>query len=117
MDNSKLAQKIKDRAKEQNLPLKKLLFDCNLNVNFISQIRNGTSISLANIEKIADKLNISIDSLLDRKIDAQKNNPDMKTNHSILTEQEQTIIKIFREASEEDRLEMIASIINIKNNR
>lgn len=69
------------------------------------------------LPEIAEYLNVSIDYLLGKEDHEQKKVPDLKANNSTLSEQEQTIIKIFREATEEDRLEMIASIINIKNNQ
>lgn len=110
---------IKELCKNNGISLSKLCKELNMGTSTFTEIRSGRTKTLSanKLSKIADYFNVSVDYLLGKEDREQKKVPDLKANNSTLSEQEQTIIKIFREATEEDRLEMIASIINIKNNQ
>lgn len=64
--SQEIAVKIKQLAKEKGVSLKQMLSDCELGINFISQIANGNAITYINLSKIADYLNVSVDYLLGR---------------------------------------------------
>ena len=65
-NNSEIAQKIKDITKKKGIPLKRLLDDCNLNINYISEFSKGKDITGNNLFIIAEYLDVSIDYLLGR---------------------------------------------------
>lgn len=62
-----IADKIKQLAKNKGVSLKQMLSDCELGINFVSQIASGSAITYINLAKIADYLGISIDYLLGRE--------------------------------------------------
>ncbi len=66
-----LALRIKQTTKNKGITLKQLLDDCNLNINYISDISKGKNATILNISKIADYLGCSIDYLMGRT-----DNPD-----------------------------------------
>ena len=61
-----IADKIKQLAKNKGVSLKQMLSDCELGINFVSQIASGSAITYINLAKIADYLGVSIDYLLGR---------------------------------------------------
>lgn len=65
-NNGEIAQKIKDATKKKGIPLKRLLDDCNLNINYISEFSKGKDITGNNLFVIAEYLGVSIDYLLGR---------------------------------------------------
>lgn len=68
-----VSERIKNDARKQGIKLKDLLEDCELNVNFISQMSDRTgAFALA---KIADRLDCSVDYLLGRT-----DNPNLTTD-------------------------------------
>lgn len=62
-----IADKIKQLAKNKGVSLKQMLSDCELGINFVSQIASGSAITYINLAKLADYLGVSIDYLLGRK--------------------------------------------------
>ena len=67
MYNSKeIADRIKDRAKEQGMTLREVLSTCELGINTVSKISRGTDVLTLNFAKIADCLDCSVDYLLGR---------------------------------------------------
>ncbi len=74
--------------------------------------KNGVVPKPEKLQKIADYFGCTTDYLLGlsdcRTLD------DASNMFSDLTEQERTLIRMFRETTEEGRFEMIASIVNIK---
>lgn len=73
-NSQEIADNIKIQAKAQNIPVKKLLEQCELGKNTVGKIANGTDVGIATLCKIADYLDCSVDYLLGR---TQKNNaPD-----------------------------------------
>lgn len=62
-----IADRIRQRAKYQNMTIKALLSDCNLSINTISQLdKNGKTPSCISLAKIADALGCSMDYLMGR---------------------------------------------------
>lgn len=67
MYNTKdIAARIKGRAKQQGIPIKQLLSDCELNINALSDFAKGSKLSCVSLARIADVLNCSVDYLLGR---------------------------------------------------
>ncbi len=65
-NSQKIAERIRNRANEQNIGLGKMLKDCGLGINTISKIDNGSDILTKNFARIADYLDCSVDYLLGR---------------------------------------------------
>lgn len=65
-NSQEIANRIKMRAKEQNISLKEMLSSCGLGINTVSKIGKGTDILTLNFAKIADYLGCSVDYLLGR---------------------------------------------------
>lgn len=66
-NSQEIAQRIKLKAKENNIKLSELLSLCGLGVNTISKMAHGKDILTLNFAKIADHLNCSVDYLLGRQ--------------------------------------------------
>ena len=65
-NSQKIADRIKNTAKSQNISLKIMLSECNLGINLISHLAKGQAITYVNLAKIADYFNCSVDYLLGR---------------------------------------------------
>ncbi len=65
-NSQKIAERIKLRAKQQNISVNQLLLNCKLGKNTVAKIANGTDILTLNFAKIADYLDCSVDYLLGR---------------------------------------------------
>ncbi len=65
-DNQDMSRRIKIRAKEHKISLKKMLADLDMGINLISQLAKGQNITALNLAKIADYLDCSVDYLLGR---------------------------------------------------
>lgn len=63
----KIAMNIKAIAKQKQISLKDLLAEVDLNINTISAMAKGREISCIALASIADKLDVSVDSLLGRE--------------------------------------------------
>ena len=61
-----LTQRIKDRAKQQNVLIRDMLSACSLSINAISQITDKKGLSCFSLARIADYLGCSVDYLLGR---------------------------------------------------
>lgn len=61
-----IAMRIKSTAKSKNIAIKQLLYDCELNINAISEFSKGKQLSCISLAKIADYLDCSVDYLLGR---------------------------------------------------
>lgn len=70
-DAQTLINRIKNRAKQQNILIRDMLSDCKLSVNAISQISDKKGLSCFPLARIADYLDCSVDYLLGRT-----DNPD-----------------------------------------
>lgn len=66
-----IAERIKIQSKIQGITVKKLLENCELGVNTVTKMANGTDIFSQNLTKIADYLNVSVDYLLGRTDEPQ----------------------------------------------
>lgn len=63
-----LGKKIKLLRLQSNLSQEKFSFDCNLHRTYIGAVERGEkNISISNLKKIADTLNISLSELLNFK--------------------------------------------------
>ena len=80
-----IANRIKERAKQQGISISILLSDCELGKNTIVKMSNGTDILTQNFAKIADRLDCSVDYLLGRT-----NNPEINKNEPIAAETQQS---------------------------
>lgn len=65
-DSKKIADRIRERTKEQGKTLRGVLADCGLGISTVSKISNGADITTLNFAKIADNLECSVDYLLGR---------------------------------------------------
>lgn len=99
-----LAQRIKAEARRQNLSQKELLSKCELGVNTLTKLSNGTDILAKNLVKIADVLNCSIDYLVDR---------NYKNYDQILSPAERSLLQKFKLVSEDDQKEILM-LLDIK---
>lgn len=99
-----LAQRIKAEARRQNLSQKELLSKCELGVNTLTKLSNGTDILAKNLVKIADALNCSIDYLVDR---------NFKNYDQILSPAERSLLQKFKLVSEDDQKEILM-LLDIK---
>lgn len=61
-----IAEKIKRECMSQNITVKTMLQELNINHAAITKMQNGGAPSYITIARICDYLNISIDTLLDR---------------------------------------------------
>ena len=65
-DPEKIADSIKNRAKERNIQMKDMLLDLGLNKNTLSTMYNGSMLKGDSRASIADYLDCSVDYLLGR---------------------------------------------------
>ena len=65
-NNQQMSNRIKSRAREQKIALKKMLEDLELGINLISHLAKGQNITAINLARIADYLDCSVDYLLGR---------------------------------------------------
>ena len=65
-DPEKIADSIKNRAKERNIQMKDMLLDLGLNKNTLSTMYNGSMLKGDSLARIADYLDCSVDYLLGR---------------------------------------------------
>lgn len=95
MQNSQfIAERIKQRIKEQNKSLKGTLSDLHMGINTISELSKGKEISYVKMYEFAEYLNCSVDYLLGRADNPQSHAGTFEKN--TLSEKEKTIINIFR---------------------
>lgn len=65
-DTQDIAFRIKQRARELKIPMGKLLEDCGLGINTVSELSRGKKMSFVSLALIADRLDCSVDFLLGR---------------------------------------------------
>lgn len=95
-----LANNIRELAKKNKISQKDLLLKCDLGVNTITRLSNGTDILTKNLVKFADELNCSIDYLVGRS-------NQIKISRSNLSPDELLFIEKFRSISKESQDEII----------
>ncbi len=104
--SEKLADNIRATAKKNKISQKDLLLKCDLGVNTITRLSNGTDILAKNLVKIADELNCSIDYLVGRS-------PLVNIQKSELSSEELLFIEKLR-ALPEDSQDEIIHMLNYK---
>ncbi len=105
-------QRLTELLKEKKLTRKEFLEDMHFGKNqFTYWEKNNSVPNASTLHAIASYFNVTVEYLTGES-DTRETLPD---NLSSLTDQEKTLITIFREASEEDRLIMITAFMNIKN--
>ena len=72
-DSAKVAESIKNRAKERNVQIKDMLLDLNLNKNTLSTMYSGSMLKGDSLARIDDYLECSVDYLLGRTENPQIN--------------------------------------------
>lgn len=66
-DNAIIAEKIKKECMRQNITIKSMLKELNINVNAVQQMqKNDSTPNYKTLARICDYLNMSVDALLDR---------------------------------------------------
>lgn len=108
--------------KEKGITQKEMLEACHLNKNNMANWKKGVAPTQANMRTIADFLGVSVESLTEEKYDFSISKPlffreeatEYDARPLILTEQEKTLIKLFRGTTEEGRFEMIDAFMEIK---
>lgn len=65
-ESPKVANRIKERAKESQVSLKDLLEECGLGKNTMSHMLHGRALASDSLARIADYLDVSVDYLLGR---------------------------------------------------
>lgn len=78
MENAQIAEKIKNKCKENKVSMTLLLSECSINKNFIYDLeKRGKSPSADKLTKIADYLDCSVDYLLGRTDNPKTINAEM----------------------------------------
>lgn len=68
-NNAIIAEKIKKECMRQNITIKSMLKELNINVNAVQQMqKNDSTPNYKSIARICDYLNMSVDALLERPI-------------------------------------------------
>lgn len=79
-NNAIIAEKIKKECMRQNITVKTMLQELNINVNAVQQMqKNDSTPNYKYIARICDYLNISMDTLLDRAAPATPAPPNLDT--------------------------------------
>lgn len=99
------AEKIKKAAKEKGVSVRKILIDCELGPNAISQMSNGRDMLSKNIYKIAEYLDCSVDYLLGRD-DKILVNSNIQITHNI-EESSDNWRKLFSEFTVEELMKIM----------
>lgn len=79
-----IAEKIKKECTRQNITVKTMLQELNINHAALTKMTHGGAPSYITIARICDYLNISIDALLDRPAPATPEPPDLNTAVSVV---------------------------------
>ena len=72
-----IAEKIKKECMRQNITVKPMLQELNINKDMLYKMTHGGAPSYITVARICDYLNISVDSLLDRPAPATPAPPDL----------------------------------------
>ena len=79
-NNAIIAEKIKKECMRQNITIKSMLKELNINVNAVQQMqKNDSTPNYKSIARICDYLNISVDALLERPAPATPAPPNLDT--------------------------------------
>lgn len=100
MNNVALAQRIKDKCKDNNITINQLIEECGLSKGFIYELeKRDKSLSSDRIYKIAKYLNCSSDYLLGIEL---KNN-----------EQEKKLLNLFNQLDEDYKKQAISQVLKL----
>ena len=106
----KTALKIKEIAKQKNITIKRMLSDCDLNINYISEMAKGKQPTMKNLEKIAVYLNSTTDELLGvTSLETDNQVISMTPQDEMLSE----LVRRFQRLSFDDKLDVF-NYINAK---
>lgn len=105
------ALKIKEIAKSKNITIKKMLSECGLNINYISEMAKGKQPTIKNLEKISVYLKVTTDELLGVTSLKQKGHAN---NMNIQDEMINELVKRFQQLSFDDKIEVFNYIKNKK---
>lgn len=83
-DPAIIAEKIKQECMRQNITVKTMLQELNINHAALTKMTHGGAPSYITLARICDYLNISIDALLDRPAPATPAPPDLNTAVSVV---------------------------------
>lgn len=83
-DPAIIAEKIKQECMRQNVTVKTMLQELNINHAALTKMTHGGAPSYITLARICDYLNISVDTLLDRPAPATPEPPDLNTAISII---------------------------------
>lgn len=106
--SAKLAKRIKERAKEEEITIKELLEECELNKNAINELSKGKAIAFDSLAKIADVLECTVDSLIGRNslypqnLQEEQEEERLLTIYENLTEEGKRTLMNFAEFTAED---------------
>lgn len=78
-DPTIIAEKIKQECMRQNITVKTMLQELNINHAALTKMTHGGAPSYITVARICDYLNISIDTLLDRPAPPTPAPPDLNT--------------------------------------
>lgn len=84
-NNAIIAEKIKKECMRQNITIKSMLKELNINVNAVQQMqKNDSTPNYKTLARICDYLHISIDALLERPAPATPAPHDLSTAVSVV---------------------------------
>lgn len=83
-DPAIIAEKIKQECMRQNITVKTMLQELNINHAALTKMTHGGAPSYITLARICDYLNISIDALLERPAPSTPEPPDLNTAISII---------------------------------
>lgn len=83
-DPAIIAEKIKTECMRQNITVKSMLQELNINHAALTKMTHGGAPSYITVARICDYLNISIDTLLDRPAPATSEPPNLDAAISIV---------------------------------
>lgn len=79
-NNAIIAEKIKKECMRQNITVKTMLQELNINVNAVQQMqKNDSTPNYKTLARICDYLNMSVDALLDRPVPVTPGSPNLDT--------------------------------------
>lgn len=108
MNNAHLSAIIKYLCKFKKITVKSLLETCDINRNFMYDLKSDKKPSVEVLEKIADFFDCSVDYLLGRTDEAGNSTPsDRQIKQLDLSGNELTIVKLFEKLSETQQGELI----------
>lgn len=83
-DPAIIAEKIKQECMRQNITVKTMLQELNINHAALTKMTHGGAPSYITVARICDYLNISVDTLLERPAPATPEPPDLNTAISVI---------------------------------